>query len=99
MATSILSCVGGTVQADIKVQNQGIVTASGVMLTQAQLGSPAVGGMPVPQGPVTIAPGATQNFTVTFTTNCPFTGTKLLRINGTSTNAGSWGSSKNVTSP
>ncbi len=93
-----LSCVGGNVQADITLQNQGIVSATGVTLTQAQLGSPSVSGTLVPQGPFPLAPGATQNFTVTFSTACPFNGTKLLRLKGTSTNAGSWGSTSGVTS-
>lgn len=92
-----LSCEMGMVQAVVTVQNQGIVTANGVTLTQAQLG--AVGGIPLPQGPVNLAPGATHNFTVTFSSACPFSNSQLLRIRGTSSNAGTWGSTRSATSP
>jgi hypothetical protein len=93
------SCAGGNLQAEVTLQNQGIVSATGITLNQAQLGSPAVNGTIGPQGPFTLAPSATQNFTVTFPTTCPFSGTKLLRLKGTSTNAGTWGSTSGVTSP
>jgi hypothetical protein len=99
MSGVTLSCVVGAIHTDVTIQNQGVVAAEGVTLTEAQLGTPPINGSIVPQGPFDLAPGETHSFSLTFGTPCPFTGSKLLRIRGTSTNAGTWSASRNVTSP
>ena len=79
VASSVLSCDGGNTAAAITLSNTGTATANGVMLTTAKLGS--VNGTPLPQGPFTLAPGASTTLNVTFS-GAP-SGSTTLQLGGT----------------
>ncbi|MBC7930306.1 MAG: hypothetical protein H7Z38_07015, partial [Rubrivivax sp.] len=88
---------GETVVASFKVENQGVVTANDVTLTEATLSQPTVNGQPLPQTLGTLAPGQSANASVTFAS--PGTGGRVLRLRGTFNGGISFGRSQNVTLP
>jgi sugar lactone lactonase YvrE len=63
-ATAVLSKITNGYMARVLVTNSGTGTASGVQLNTAMLGTAT--GSPLPQGPISIAPGGTGVFSVTF---------------------------------
>jgi hypothetical protein len=63
-STAVLSKVSGGYQARITITNSGTGVATGVQLISAMLGSAT--GSPLPQGSISIVPGGTGSFTVTF---------------------------------
>ncbi|MBC7932419.1 MAG: DUF4214 domain-containing protein [Rubrivivax sp.] len=93
----VLTRQGDTVVASFKVENQGVVTANDVTLTEATLSQPTVNGQPLPQTLGTLAPGQSANTSVTFAS--PGTGVRVLRLRGTFNGGGSFGRSQRVTLP
>jgi hypothetical protein len=92
--SSALSCSGSNTVATINICNSGTATANSVVLTTAALGG--VSGTPLPQSVGTLAPGACDSRTVTFT-GAP-SGATTLQVGGTYT-GGSFNSSRKVTAP
>ena len=96
VTTSVLERSGSDVVATVTVQNQGVVAASAVTLTQATLG--VANGAPLPQPFGSIPPGASASFIVTFPNPGAVGDTRLLRLSGTYT-GGTFSSTKRVTLP
>jgi hypothetical protein len=84
VTNTVLTRVGGNIQADVTIQNQGTGAANGVTLTQATLSSPTTTGSPLPQSFGDLGPGQSATRTVTFSgTNDPPGVNKLLQLRGT----------------
>ena len=81
MLTSTFRCEGGNVIDAVKIENRGDTTAISVVLTQAQLTSPAVNGTPLPQSYGNIGPGLSVTRDVGFGSYPP--GSQVLKLKGT----------------
>ncbi|MDA8170678.1 MAG: MBG domain-containing protein [Nitrospiraceae bacterium] len=94
VVTSSLTAVSGGYQATVKVTNNGGSTADNVNLTVATLGG--VAGSPLPQTLGNIAgDGGSATATVTFPAGAGAPGTwKFLRLGGTYTGGGTFGSGR-----
>ncbi|MGH9944921.1 MAG: hypothetical protein ACRD9R_21435, partial [Pyrinomonadaceae bacterium] len=100
VTTTVLTRVGGNVQADITIQNQGTGVANGVTLTQARLSPPTTDGAPLPQIYGDLGPGQSATRTVTFsgTNNLPGA-VRVLQLRGTYNGGAVFTSARSVRLP
>ncbi|MBA3323366.1 MAG: hypothetical protein H0T45_18245 [Pyrinomonadaceae bacterium] len=96
----MLTRVGGNVQAEVTIQNQGTGIASSVTLTQATLSSPTTAGAPLPQSFGNLGAGQSATRTVTFSgTNNPPGANRVLQLRGNYNGGTSFSSARSVILP